>query len=383
MKNVLVFSHKSFPLSATFIYRQTKAAAMQNKVFLVTMESSNEEKFPLENVTRWLIKTYYGKLDRLLFFIKKKAGGTPLKFSDGALEKFKKFIRENNIDVIHIHYGTWAVHLLPLLRNLEIPFFVSFHGYDASMAIHNKNFYQKSLPEVFDRAARIVIVSDHMHRILNLERWDKKVALVPYGVDPSVFKTDRKVSSDEKIRILHSGRLTAKKGVPDLIRVFAKLRQVHDNISLTVLGDGIELKLCEEIARELNVNSSVSFLGAKPMDEVIKAMRDCDIFVLNSRTAEDGDMEGLPNALLEAMSMEMAVVSTHHAGIPMVVDHGLNGLLVSERDNEGLHTALSSLFTDSAIRRRLGTEARKKILEGFTLDHMNKKLQDLYNDISK
>jgi colanic acid/amylovoran biosynthesis glycosyltransferase len=107
-------------------------------------------------------------------------------------------------------------------------------------------------------------------------------------------------------------------------------------------------------------------------------MKDADIYVLNSRTDDKGDMEGLPNSILEAMSMEKPVISTYHAGIPQAIQDGVNGLLVKERDNEGLAAALEKLIQDRDMRRRLGVEARKTIVANFSANSMETKIQSVF-----
>lgn len=201
--------------------------------------------------------------------------------------------------------------------------------------------------------------------------------LIPYGTDEQKF-TPAETPEREKIVIQHVGRLVAKKGVPDLITAFSMLCRRHDNLELRIIGDGPEMPLCRELADDLNLADKILLLGSKPHDEVNEHMRDADIYVLNSRTDDNGDMEGLPNSILEAMSMEKPVVSTYHAGIPQAIQDGVNGLLVDERDNEGLAYALEKLIQDRALRRRLGVAARQTIVANFSARSMEAKIQSVF-----
>lgn len=185
-----------------------------------------------------------------------------------------------------------------------------------------------------------------------------------------------------KIRILHSGRLASKKGVPDLIQVFSKIAHTYENVTLHILGEGQDELACRDLVNTLALEQRVIFYGAQPQSEVLRLMNECSIFVLNSRISDDGDMEGLPNSILEAMSMEMAVVSTYHAGIPSAIENGISGLLVPERDNEALHHALKKLLDDRLLLQDLSRNARKRVLEEFNIENMVEKINAVYRSVT-
>ncbi len=128
------------------------------------------------------------------------------------------------------------------------------------------------------------------------------------------------------------------------MKVFSDLSTRMPDIRLNVIGDGPELGAIQQLAQDTR---AVKFYGSQPHEEVKKFMLDADIFVLNSRVGDSGDMEGLPVSLLEAMSMGKAVVSTRHAGIPEAVTDGVNGLLVNEKDNASLSAAIEKLIIRS------------------------------------
>jgi glycosyltransferase involved in cell wall biosynthesis len=207
-----------------------------------------------------------------------------------------------------------------------------------------------------------------------------KVHVIPYGVDTEEFQRGIVPNGGRRhLSILHAGRIVPKKGVPDLITVFSDLRRKHDQLQLHILGDGRERKHCEELVSQYELSEAVVFHGAQGQSVVKDLMRACDIFVLNSRTDDSGDMEGLPNTILEAMSMEKPVVSTFHAGIPQAINSGKNGLLVAEKNNKELAMALERLIVDPALRESLGKNARQTVLQNFRLENMQDRL---YNVIS-
>jgi colanic acid/amylovoran biosynthesis glycosyltransferase len=378
VKNILIYSNNFFAISETFIYRQVKGALPENKIHLLAHRFSNQEVFPLDPACEKLhIKQHYGLTDRLLTFLYRKAGKMKSGFSIFSEKKILSVLSEKKIHLIHAHYGESALRILPVAKKSGTSMVVSFHGYDASKSLR-KNKYKAALPALFDYVDAIVIVSKHMSETLDLEKWKHKTFLIPYGVDINAF-TPKDNRTTDRISILHSGRLVDKKGVPDLIRVFSRLVKKFNNATLHILGDGSEREACEALVDEYQLKNLVRFYGAQPQEKVMALMNECNVFVLNSRTAPDGDMEGLPNSILEAMSMEMAVISTRHAAIPDVIENGISGLLVGERENEQLLQALSTLSETPQLIKRLGFEARKRVTEHFTIEKMQSRINAIYN----
>jgi colanic acid/amylovoran biosynthesis glycosyltransferase len=123
------------------------------------------------------------------------------------------------------------------------------------------------------------------------------------------------------------------------------------------------------------ISDRVEFVGRVVRRQVSDLMRSADVFVHHSVTGSDGDMEGIPTVIMEAMSTGLPVVSTKHSGIPELVDHGRDGFLVSERDVEGYAAALLSFRTADPA---MGKSARKKIEEKFNIAVQNAELKRIY-----
>lgn len=162
-----------------------------------------------------------------------------------------------------------------------------------------------------------------------------------------------------EIEIICTSRLAAYKGIDILLHAFAMAIEREPKLRLTLAGSGhlaAELKM---LARELGIHRSVRFLGAVPPNEIFAALRHADIAVLPSRS------EGLPLALLEAMSCARPIIATRAGGMPEVIDNGENGLLVSIEDADALADALILLAGDAGLRDRLGAAA----LRSFEASH--------------
>ncbi|HET6521062.1 MAG TPA: glycosyltransferase [Geminicoccaceae bacterium] len=196
------------------------------------------------------------------------------------------------------------------------------------------------------------------------------VELVYHGLDPGRFPApDRRPGSDgsdpaRPVRLLCVARAVPKKGLDVALDALARLpaglhwRFVH-------IGGGQLIGGLRTRAERLGLADRVEWRGARTEDGVLAAYREADLFVLASRIAPDGDRDGLPNVLLEALSQELAAVASRAAAVPELIEHGRTGRLVPPDDPEALAAALAGLIADPGMRLRLGRAGRRRVLESF------------------
>lgn len=217
----------------------------------------------------------------------------------------------------------------------------------------------------------VTCTSVNFHHLRRLAPAADRVQLLYHGLDTSRFpppptvrpRRDGRTASDP-IRILSVGRAVEKKGYQDLLDALAALPQdVH--WQFVHVGGGPLLARLKARARALGMNAQASWLGAQPHDAVLREYRQADLFVLACRVAKDGDRDGLPNVLLEAQSQGLACVATRFSAIPELIEDGVTGLLVPERDSAALCAALSRLIVDRDARERLGVAGQKRVRERF------------------
>ncbi len=374
-RSIILFRKYFFYRSETFIEKQVQFLKNKYRIFLVSPGFSKEEHCDYKGVTKIQLGRVEKAFSKFLF-----------KFKAGKLQDFIAFyhgftlsrlIRREKIGLIHAHFGTDAVRILPYAKRNKVPLVVTFYGIDASGSLR-REYYKRQLPHVFNYASKIILLSKHMVDTLQLQPWAHKVVILPCGTDPDEFRPLQRSRTNDDVWLLHSGRIVGKKGVIDLIDVFARLHNKQKNIRLRVLGDGAELAMCKQKVAELSLNHVVTFLGAQPHEVVKNELNEADIFVLNSRTDAKGDMEGTPVTLLEAMSMCKAVVSTRHAGIPDVIKDNVNGRLVDEKNNDALETAIDDLIKNREKRMNLGKEARNTIIKAYSNKVLFQKLDTKY-----
>lgn len=182
---------------------------------------------------------------------------------------------------------------------------------------------------------------------------------------PPVSRDGRR--SRDPVIILSVGRAVDKKGYDDLLRALRQLPSGRQ-WQFVHIGDGEQLAALKLLGEQLGIAARIRWLGALPQQEVLAWYRRADIFALACRISANGDRDGLPNVLLEALSQRLAVLSTTVSGIPELIEQGEHGVLVPERDVDALARALDRLVGDPELRMRLGDAGSIKVREKFSLD---------------
>ena len=217
-------------------------------------------------------------------------------------------------------------------------------------------------------------------RLLKLGCPEEKIKVSYLGVPLDDFPFFERLHKKEKTIFLHAGRLTAKKGVPDLVKAFHAAFG-SDNLAaeLWIAGDGEERTVVEKTIQELDLSKSVKMLGRLEHDELIEARNKADVFVLNCRTDHVGTKEGLPISTLEAAATGLPAISTYHAGIPESIIDGKTGFLVQEYDTAGFAEAMQRL-TNTQLRKEMGRKARAFMEAKFDLEDCNEVLYQIYKE---
>ena len=178
--------------------------------------------------------------------------------------------------------------------------------------------------------------------------------------------------------ILSVGRLVEKKGFPDLLAACARLKQAGQQFRCTIYGEGPLHGPLSALIERLALADCVTLAGERGQAELIPIFQRADIFALAPFVTEDGDRDGIPNVLVEAMACGLPVVSTAVAGIPELVRHGENGLMVAPRDVHALADALATLLGDRSRREQMGANARATVVAHFDLRAAARQIATLF-----
>ena len=191
-----------------------------------------------------------------------------------------------------------------------------------------------------------------------------KILLAPHGVNTERFAPAPTPRDDEGLRILAVGRLVPKKGYPVLLEALGQLVAQGRAVTCTIVGAGPEREDLESLASRLGISHHVHFLGALAATAVAASYHEADVFVQASVVMANGDRDGIPNSLLEAMASGVAVAASDVAGIPEVVTPEC-GLLVAPGDPAALAEALGRLQDEPELRARLSAAGRRRMIDSF------------------
>jgi colanic acid/amylovoran biosynthesis glycosyltransferase len=281
-------------------------------------------------------------------------------------------------DLLHIFFGSTAVHLLPVLRRLEVPVVVSFHGSDAAGATAGDG-YGPARREVFARSRLVLCRSQPLAARVAALGCDPAKLRTMRTVLPDIAFAAREVPADGAWHIVQAARLVAKKGIATSLRAFAEFRRTHPAARFTVAGEGpLEADL-RGVAASLGIADAVAFPGFLGQAALGKLFSSAHIFVHPSETV-GGDTEGIPNSLLEAMACGLPAVATIHGGIPEVIADGGTGLLCAERDPAALAHALLRLAADPALSGRLARAGSEFVRREFSAGSRIAAIEALYTE---
>jgi colanic acid/amylovoran biosynthesis glycosyltransferase len=294
---------------------------------------------------------------------------------------FARQIEEMEVDHIHAHF-IW-------LNAIAAQVAADLTGVTYSLHAHAWDIFQRNRECVrrqIELATSVVTVSEfHRHYLANLcPRWSpEEIHLVHYGIDPTEFCPAPVPTTDATFRILSVGSLFEKKGHTCLIAACAELVARGYRIDCSIVGAGRLKEALEIQIHARNLSDCVHLLGARNQQEVQALYRHSDVFVLACVTARNGDRDGMPNVLLEAMALQLPVITTPITGNPELVHDGENGLLVPEKDAHALALAIERLINDPGLRLHLGEKGRQTIVESFDIHQTAAQMFTLFSRYKK
>lgn len=294
--------------------------------------------------------------------------------SDRLAANTRRLLRTNRIQVVLAEYGPMAASLVEICKAEGIPLVAHFHGYDAH--VHEVAKAWGMYAELFEGAAAIIAVSRHMERTLvAMGAPADKVHYLPYGIDVSAFTPSRPDIIPP--HLLAVGRFVAKKAPLVTLAAFCEVLKQHPAAELTMIGDGPQREACQQLIAAWGMQDRVHLPGVATPAEVKAQMQRSAAFVQHSTVAANGDSEGTPLAVLEAMACGLPIVATRHAGIADVVMDGQQGLLCDELDLAGMARNMATILNDPVMASAMGSAARKKVEMDHQVGSQVEKLVDI------
>ncbi|KAA5933491.1 MULTISPECIES: glycosyltransferase [Pantoea] len=277
-------------------------------------------------------------------------------------------------DVFLVHFG-YAGALANKLRELGVlkgKQATVFHGADISRR-HILEEHKLDYVNLF-RQSELMLPISHLweNKLIEMGCPPEKIHVTRMGIEPEKFNFQPRQAFHKPLRIVSVARLTEKKGLDVAVKASAILKQRGGQFQYTIIGNGDQDEMMRDFIAREGMEDCVSMPGFKPQEEIRRALSEADIFLLPSKTAADGDMEGIPVALMEAMAVGLPVVSTFHSGIPELIENNVSGWLVEEDDPDALAETLLKLSQGevdvapvvAAARHKVETEFNQHIAYG-------------------
>jgi colanic acid/amylovoran biosynthesis glycosyltransferase len=297
----------------------------------------------------------------------------------GEFEILRRVLLRRDPDLMHVYFGNTGVHLLPLIERWDRPCVVSFHGMDVQRR-ETERGYEANLRKLLRLVPLVLVRSRSIaERLIELDCDPQKIRLNRTGIPLAGFPyLVRKVPADGEWTMVQACRLVPKKGLATALRGFARFARAYPKSRFLIAGDGpLRLEL-EELVKQLGLQKAVVFLGFLGQAELRELYEKAHIFMHPSELPPDSNQEGVPNSMLEGMASGLPVVATRHGGIPEAVTDGVNGLLVPERDDEGLATSLFKMVEEPARWIAMGASASQTVATEFAQPRQIESLESAY-----
>lgn len=288
---------------------------------------------------------------------------TFLHFGEGVYAAY--LLQKRQFQELHAHFVDRAATVaLVAGRLLGKPYSLSIHaGPDIFV---EPVLLREKIMEARHVATCTLYNKSHIETIVRQELSDK-ISCIHHGLDLTRHRPTPPIS-DGKPLVLSVGQLTERKGFVQLIRGCHHLKDQGYDFTCHIVGQGPQRRELEGLITQLSLEDTVALCGALPHEEVIEKYRQATLFVLPCIESSDGNMDGIPNVLTEAMAMERPVISTDISAIPELVEHRVNGLLIPSGDEAALVAAMVRLLDEPVLREELGRNGRQTIIDTFDVE---------------
>lgn len=398
---MLGFLVKTYPkISETFVLQEI--LALQNESYhinIFSMQQPTDDKFhrAFNDVTadvnylspeccrqRSVIKTHikficsrlWTYVSTLIFTLTRPEGGTFGQFCQAVY--FSGLVKEKGIIHLHAHFASEPTGLAELVSRLVgISYSISAHAKD--IYLQNKSCLQRKI----SHAKFVVTCTDYnRHYLQSINASKIPVYKLYHGIDSARILSENVDQSTQSkgTMILSVGRLREKKGFATLIAACRLLVQAGYNFQCYIVGYGPDKEKLQQLIDSNHLNGVVRLLGKLTHNELVAIYKQTTIFALPCQIAEDGDRDGIPNVLMEAMTFAIPVVSTDVSGIPELIENNKSGLITEAKNHQVLFTALQRLLDSPKLCKRLGETGRQRVINHFASDQHIGHLKELLTD---
>lgn len=371
---ILMYAQSIGSVTETFIHQDAVRLSKNHDLLFICDTISNKGNYELYENVEVMHSQKINIFSRILMKLDIRMNLYNKHFS----AHLKEIINSFKPDIIHCQFGIQALKLIDNLENNDIPLVIQFRGHDASDLL-NKKSYVKRLQEVLSRENYYsIFVAESLRN--NLKKHNISVdrsMILHSGIDLSKFIVEKE-KSHTTFTFLQVSSLDERKGIEYTLKAFAKFLSTlkTKNFKLVLTGDGERKESLLKLTKSLGIQDHVEFVGFVSPIQAKELMQSADIFVHHSITTDNGNQEGIPNALMEAMAMELPILSSYHSGIPELVTNGVNGYLIKERDVDAYARSMQKILSWGKIKKN-----RDVIASEFEIGKHIQRLESFYKKI--
>ncbi|SDH02245.1 glycosyltransferase family 4 protein [Winogradskyella thalassocola] len=374
---ICVIQYNLGATSETFLTRHINLLKHQFDVSCITGKIHNSKILDASKTYEYTKVKYIDLLyNRLLFRLNKSS----YIYSNSIFKGIKKI----QPDLIVFQFAFLPVLCYTKVAELDIPFVIIHHGTDLNNARLDKAYHNK-LKLVWKHAKSVVFVSRFLYdEALKLGLDKNKAEVIYLGVP--IKKVEERVKKDKQFNILTIGRLVAVKNQAFLVKAFKIFNNLYPNSKLTIIGDGPLKDNITVLIKELGLSNNVFLTGALAFSQVESYIDKADVFCLTSKKVlltNSCQEEGLGLTLIEASLRKVPLIGTKSGGIPEVISHTENGLLVDSDNTKELFKALEYLHLNPKKAKAMGEKAYEIVLKKFDENSQIEEFVKVYKGTSK
>ncbi len=361
------------------VYRQIAGLQKVHPVILA-FKRENADRFPFDPV-RLVDRSSFRWLRRI---VDVQIRGVPQQAYSKEIRSLRLKLTTDRCELLHIYFGNNGLFWLPFIRKSELPVVVSFHGADVHVNVHSA-VAKRMFQTMFASSALLLARSESLAASLQeLGCPPNKIRIQRAGIPLDAFGyMVREQPAADEWHLVQACRLIEKKGLETTFKAFASFANYYPKARLTIAGEGPLRTTLEKLATTLGIEQRVRFAGFIRQSELRTLYQESHFFLHPSEQAADGDREGIPNSLLEAMATGLPCITTRHGGIPEAITHMDSGILVEESDSTGIAEWLRRLAVESNLRTAIGKRAALTIKERFDLAAQIDRLENIYLSLRK
>lgn len=365
------------PPEMRHVHRQIVGLARYRPV-VIASKVRNPAGYPADDL-RVLPRPWWREARRFLF---RRILRRPLAAAGSEAAALGRALAVCRADVVHVYFGNNGIYWLPWMEGRgKLPVVLSFHGADGGVGMGGGRI-RPVLDRLFRSVNLVLVRSNELADAVGALGCPRdRIRLHHAGIPIDEFAADPWAAPEGgAFHLVQACRLIPKKGIDLTLRAFAAVRNDFPNARLSIAGEGPLLGALRDLARDLGIADVVDWPGFLDAPSYRRLLAGAHLFVHPSRATPDGDREGIPNSLLEAMACGRPVVATRHGGIPEAVTDGAEGRLIPENDVRALAAAVRDLLAAPRQLEAMGLAAATAIRQRFDTRAQTARLESLYDE---